>query len=99
MRDCSSAGAFQPAETAVALGHNGRPQGEVHAFRKALWKEHTLELPDAFLSPESVACASEMKRIGDKNWEDYASEEVLLAVNGGCHFVLNTGNLNIVAVN
>ena len=47
-------------------------KGAIRAFRKKLWKEHTLMDFDN-IAPESAECILKMRRISDDNWRCYQS--------------------------
>nr|GMD79982.1 phospholipase D beta 1-like [Ipomoea batatas] len=67
-------GAYQPNYT-WANKHT-RPHGQIYGYRMALWAEH-LATPDAcFEQPESVECVRRVRGLSERNWQQYAAEEV-----------------------
>ena len=51
--------------------------GDVHAYRMALWYEHTNSADKLFLEPQSLECVKRMCSIGDQMWEIYSNEEIV----------------------
>ncbi|RHN39261.1 putative phospholipase D [Medicago truncatula] len=51
--------------------------GDVHAYRMALWYEHTNSVDELFLEPQSLECVKRMCSIGDQMWEIYSNEEIV----------------------
>ena len=49
---------------------------QIHGFRLNCWEEHTTEVSEVYEKPESSECMRRLGAIGDKNWNDYCSEEV-----------------------
>lgn len=49
---------------------------QIHAFRLSVWQEHTNQLSEVYQRPQSLECAREMRRLAEKNWQDYVSPEV-----------------------
>ena len=66
--------AYQPAHV---VEDGGCPRGHVHAYRLALWKEHTGVQEDVFLQPESVECMQRMRELAQANWELYTHDDVM----------------------
>ncbi|KAK9847182.1 hypothetical protein WJX84_008633, partial [Apatococcus fuscideae] len=48
----------------------------IHAFRLSVWQEHTNQVSEVYQRPQSLECAREMRRLAEKNWQDYVSPEV-----------------------
>lgn len=66
-----AAAVHQPAHSRARLAPTTPPRGEVHAFRMSLWAEHLGMLEDAFLAPETPACARRVRAIAEANWADF----------------------------
>lgn len=53
------------------------PDGDVAAFRKSLWVEHTSVMPDVFRDPASLACVHRMRELGEEGWQQFVGDEVV----------------------
>lgn len=49
---------------------------QIHGFRLNCWEEHTCDVKELFEKPESTGCMRDLAAIGQKNWENYCSEEM-----------------------
>nr|VDD41263.1 unnamed protein product [Brassica oleracea] len=67
-------GAYQPQHT-WARKHSG-PRGQIYGYRMSLWAEHMATLDDCFTQPESIECVRKVRTMGERNWEQFAAEEV-----------------------
>lgn len=52
------------------------PLSQIHGFRLNCWEEHTCDVKELYEKPESTECMRDLLKIGEKNWNDYCSEEV-----------------------
>lgn len=68
-------GAFQPKHCTGNTKGN-YPRGQIHGFRLNCWEEHTCDVKELFEKPESTGCMRDLAAIGQKNWENYCSEEM-----------------------
>lgn len=67
-------GAYQPEYT---WGNkHSRPHGQIFGYRMSLWAEHLSTLDDCFEQPESVECVRRVRALSERNWQQYAAEEV-----------------------
>lgn len=68
-------GAFQPHYLTTS-STNGlqRAQGQIYAFRRALWYEHIGDNHDDFDEPESEECVKLVNRFAEINWEIYSND-------------------------
>lgn len=67
-------GCYQPAYIADS---SKTPKGDVHAFRMALWAEHTRRIDPRFEHPETKECVHFVNAIADKNWQIYTAPDVV----------------------
>ncbi|KAL1206908.1 Phospholipase D beta 1 [Cardamine amara subsp. amara] len=67
-------GAYQPQHT-WARKHSG-PRGQIYGYRMSLWAEHMATLDDCFTEPESIECVRKVRTMGERNWKQFAAEEV-----------------------
>ncbi|ESQ36821.1 hypothetical protein EUTSA_v10006647mg [Eutrema salsugineum] len=67
-------GAYQPQHT-WARKHSG-PRGQIYGYRMSLWAEHMATLDDCFTQPESIECVRKVRTMGERNWKQFAAEEV-----------------------
>lgn len=49
---------------------------QVHGFRLNCWEEHTMQCGELYERPESTECMRELNALGDRNWQDYCSDQV-----------------------
>lgn len=42
----------------------------------SLWAEHTGTMEECFERPESIECVRRIRSLGERNWRQYAAEEV-----------------------
>ena len=49
---------------------------QIHGFRLNCWEEHTGQVKELYEKPESTECMRELNAIGDKNWQEYVSDEI-----------------------
>ncbi|KAJ0105807.1 hypothetical protein Patl1_18654 [Pistacia atlantica] len=67
-------GAYQPRHTWASKFSN--PRGQVYGYRMSLWAEHIGAIEECFNRPESVGCVRRVRSLGERNWKQYAAEEV-----------------------
>ncbi|XP_062213859.1 phospholipase D beta 1-like [Phragmites australis] len=66
--------AYQPQHTwANTLS---APRGQIFGYRMSLWAEHIGAVEESFTRPESLECVRQVRRIGERNWEQFVSSEV-----------------------
>ncbi|KAG7973233.1 hypothetical protein I3843_07G217700 [Carya illinoinensis] len=64
-------GAFQPNHLTSDVLANG----QIHAFRKALWHEHLGGFHKFYLNPENMSCIEKVKDQAQINWKAYTKEK------------------------
>ncbi|CAH2039360.1 unnamed protein product [Thlaspi arvense] len=67
-------GAYQPQHT-WARKQSG-PRGQIYGYRMSLWAEHMATLDDCFTQPESIECVRKVRTMAERNWKQFAAEEV-----------------------
>uniref|UniRef100_A0A1J3GLI1 phospholipase D n=3 Tax=Noccaea caerulescens TaxID=107243 RepID=A0A1J3GLI1_NOCCA len=67
-------GAYQPQHT-WARKQSG-PRGQIYGYRMSLWAEHMATLDDCFTQPESIECVRKVRTMAERNWIQFAAEEV-----------------------
>ncbi|CAN8284677.1 unnamed protein product [Cochlearia groenlandica] len=67
-------GAYQPQHT-WARKRSG-PRGQIYGYRMSLWAEHMATLDDCFTEPESIECVRKVRTMSERNWTQFAAEEV-----------------------
>ncbi|XP_038904877.1 phospholipase D beta 1-like [Benincasa hispida] len=68
-------GAYQPRHTWSSRKRSS-PHGQVYGYRMSLWAEHTGTMEECFERPESIECVRRIRSLGERNWRQYAAEEV-----------------------
>eukprot|EP00184_Porphyridium_aerugineum_P001793 CAMPEP_0184699182 /NCGR_PEP_ID=MMETSP0313-20130426/5541_1 /TAXON_ID=2792 /ORGANISM="Porphyridium aerugineum, Strain SAG 1380-2" /LENGTH=784 /DNA_ID=CAMNT_0027158229 /DNA_START=69 /DNA_END=2423 /DNA_ORIENTATION=- len=66
-------GCFQPYYT-VEYNQGKLPQGNIAAFRRALWAEHLGGLEPLFEVPDSIECMRRVNEMAEKNWQMYMQD-------------------------
>ncbi|ESW06940.1 hypothetical protein PHAVU_010G088900 [Phaseolus vulgaris] len=66
-------GAYQPYHTWAR--RQFYPLGQIHGYRMSLWAEHTGTIEDCFSQPESLECVRRIRRMGELNWKQFASND------------------------
>ncbi|GAB2293390.1 hypothetical protein Dimus_027589 [Dionaea muscipula] len=70
-------------DTEIAIGcyqpksSQNDQNGEIHAYRKGLWYEHTRRADKLYQKPESLECVFRLRSIGEQMWQVYAGDEVV----------------------
>ncbi|XP_052170183.1 phospholipase D beta 2-like isoform X2 [Diospyros lotus] len=67
-------GAYQPHHTWARKLSN--PHGQIYGYRMSLWAEHLGTIEDCFTRPESLECVRKVRSMGERNWEQFAADEV-----------------------
>ncbi|XP_052192691.1 phospholipase D beta 2-like [Diospyros lotus] len=67
-------GAYQPQHTWAKKLSN--PRGQIYGYRMSLWAEHLGIVEDCFTKPESIECVRQFRSFGERNWEQFAADEV-----------------------
>ncbi|KAF5453331.1 hypothetical protein F2P56_028240 [Juglans regia] len=67
-------GAYQPHHTWARKISN--PHGQIYGYRMSLWAEHIGGTEDCFRQPESIECVRRVRTLGEKNWKQFAADEV-----------------------
>ena len=67
--------AFQPYHT-IDYCNGKLPRRDVFGFRKALWAEHTNQLPPAYDDPSSIECVHAVNNLAQTNWQLFSDENV-----------------------
>ncbi|XP_057525514.1 phospholipase D beta 1-like isoform X1 [Amaranthus tricolor] len=67
-------GAYQPHYTWANKHSN--PRGQVYGYRMSLWAEHLANIEDCYVQPESLECVRRVRSLAEKNWEQFAADEV-----------------------
>ncbi|EXC11734.1 hypothetical protein L484_020789 [Morus notabilis] len=49
---------------------------KIYGYRMSLWAEHLGTIEDCFIQPESLDCVRRVRSMGEKNWKQFAAEEV-----------------------
>ncbi|KAE8722165.1 Phospholipase D gamma 1 [Hibiscus syriacus] len=67
-------GAYQPQHTwAKKLSS---PHGQIYGYRMSLWAEHLGVIEECFTQPERLVCVRRVKDIAEKNWKQFAADEI-----------------------
>ncbi|XP_050229627.1 phospholipase D beta 1-like [Mercurialis annua] len=67
-------GAYQPHHTLASQHYH--PRGQIYGYRMSLWAEHIGGLEECFEQPETLECVRRIRLHGEKNWKQFASDEV-----------------------
>ncbi|XP_068649656.1 phospholipase D gamma 1-like [Aristolochia californica] len=67
-------GAYQPQHTWARKQQS--PQGKIYGYRMSLWAEHTGAVEECFTQPHSLECVRKVRAIGERNWRQFAADEV-----------------------
>ncbi|XP_040987551.1 phospholipase D beta 1-like [Juglans microcarpa x Juglans regia] len=67
-------GAYQPHHTWASKVSG--PRGQIYGYRMSLWAEHVGAIEECFKQPESLECVRQVRSMSERNWRQYAADEV-----------------------